>query len=506
MHSSSELSNFHISRLLNPGTTIVTSDSVTSSRFSLFHQSPSQSTLSRSSSEGVLDQPRTALLCTSSVHRPHCVAMFSTAVVVLLLSFCLFTGSAFQTNLTLILNDCCGPTQSHFLRTLTVDSNSSLTINITATDFQSTLVYRQQWNDPFDENVDGVTADPTPGNPAFLTAHGDYQFIQYVQSPLNTTAAQASSSRHKPAPYLSNMMPYPQVDVSGVGLHYVELRFLYYLDLLSMYYAMAFINVEGSSTDFNFFVFTSPDQYSGGVTAARPTYTDRRQLPRDTFPSLTGSKAAVDQMTGLVYVNVILDKGWLWVFDAQKNAVVNEFAYPTNTTDFYKTELTWSNQRQMLYGATFMDNLVLDKIDPVSGTVVRIAEHENVIMDNYDSCQALDDENGWWYFLTNDPDVAPSYGLVWLLYSVNVDTGAIGPTITLNIPYLVLGVSFISPSSLMRESEVGVDQQVKADEMVTAAEMQRAKRRQGEKTKKSRTWSPPAVAREYIWGVNGSVS
>ena len=435
----------------------------------------------------------------------------SALVVVVLLSFLSLSvptfTAAFHTNVTLLLNDCCGPNQAYFLHTLTLDSTTSVNATITTADPHSTVLYTQHWNDPDVDNVDGMTADPTLTNPTFLTVHGDYTLVQYVQSPLNATMATARSIHPNPAPHLSNMMPYPQADLPGVGLYYVEQHFLYYVDLLSAYYAIAYINVEGpTKTDFVFMVFSNPDQYFGGVTAARPTYTDVRTVPTNSFIwGLSGSKVAIDQAQALVYVNIIFwqpdepeyKRGWLWTYDARKNAVIHETYYPTNTSTYsdYKTELVWSDKRQQLYGTTFTGDLMLDKIDPVGGSVVRIAQHSNVVMDNYDACHALDDTSGWWYFATNDPFIVPpKLGLVWIIYSINVDTGVMGPVNTLNVPYIVFGLSLIPPPTLMAPTAQALtDGQVAARE--TAAEMQREKRLM-QARKGSRRVSVPAVARQ----------
>ena len=443
---------------------------------------------------------------------PYSAKMNTLNLLLLLLTSLLSIVSAGPTNVTFLLNDCCGPIQSYFLRTLTLPDpalNVSLNVNLSTADAQSTVVYTQRWNDPGDDNVDMLTADPTAANPAFLTAHGDYQFIQYVQSPLNATTP--SARRPNPAPHLSNMMPYPQADVPGVGLYYVELHYLFYLDLLSSYYSIAYIDVDGpAKTSFDLMIFASPDVFSGGVTATRPAYADTRRVPADSYPGVWGSKVAVNQQLAQVYINILFwqasepeyQKGWLWVYDARKNAVVSEVSYPVNTTGYFdfKTELVWSAKRNTLYGATFpqTDAMHLDSIDPTDGTVVRIADFDSgMVMDNYDACHSLDDETGWWWFATNDYYEAPAYGLVWLLYAVNVETGVKSASHMLNMPYFMLGFSFIPPpshASVVAMTQALTSEQGQADEMETAALRQRAKRVQGER--RSRKVSRPTVAQQ----------
>ena len=113
----------------------------------------------------------------------------------------------------------------------------------------------------------------------------------------------------------------------------------------------------------DFMVFTDPDVYKGGVTASRPTFTDTRPVPPDSNPELTGCKVAINQAAAQVYVSVIFwqapeqqyNQGWLWTFDAQKNAIVSEIIYPQNTAGYldFKTELVYSAARQTLHGTSF---------------------------------------------------------------------------------------------------------------------------------------------------------
>ena len=89
---------------------------------------------------------------------------------------------------------------------------------------------------------------------------------------------------------------------------------------------------------------------------------------------------------------------------------------------------------------------MLDRINPDNGTVVRISEHDNVNFDDDDMSHVLDEETSWWYFVTSVPFVMP-YGMPWLLYSVNVDTGRFGATHHLLVPHTILGLSLIPPPS-----------------------------------------------------------
>ena len=414
---------------------------------------------------------------------------------------------------TFLIDDCCGPVQSTFLRTLSLPDpsvNRSLTLNLTASDAESTVAFTQWAHDPSDDNVDSLSADPTPGHPAFLTAHGDFKLVQYVESPLNLTLPSTSSTRRPtPAVHLSDAMPYPQADLPGVGLYYVEERFLFRLDLKQRYYSVAFIDVEGpSKTDFVLMVFTDPDRYDGSVTAARPTFQDVRSVPADSYPGLSCSKAAVNQQAGLIYLSVVFwqasetqyDEGWVWTFDVRQNAIVSEVAWPANTTGYLdtKTELVWSELRQTLYGASFDEGagfnptLRLDSVNPDNGTAVRIGSQANVIADDYDMVQALDDESGWWYMASSDYSVLLPDGLPWLLYSINVDTGLFGATHHLNVPFFILGMSFIPPTADRAAAQLAVEQPT-ADERVSAAQRKLNERRRLQSQKRTQRVSLPSI-------------
>ena len=384
--------------------------------------------------------------------------LFLLSILAVLLSFG-SSAAAYSTDFVLLLSseECAPCINTVFLHPLTLDSDSNLTLTINASEAALAPLYTANSLDFKSSLSDGLTALPSPGSPStFLVAHSANGVVQYNKVTTNSSAFPALSS----SLFLSDFTPAVAAFLPGIGEYPLLLKWLFRIDSLDSYFGLSWVTVESpaaGTSDMHLYIYRDVDKYSASYG---PTFQLRQVLPYEAYESgVTGGVAAVDHEAARVFINVAFwqsalpgySDGQLLTYDARANAIVHNSSYPLNVTSYldYSVEMTWSRSRQQLFGCIFYgwSALALDAVDPASGKSQRIASYDSsaISLDLYDSLHVLDDERGQWYILTVDEMESPPEGLPWWLFSINVDSGQLGPVNQLLLPWQAIGIAFRPP-------------------------------------------------------------